>query len=202
MKILRLLAVAALGLGAACTQAPSKTAPAAAQPAAPAKQITAEQACKDPHIQCLDQPIDISLRMPDGQTFTETLPPPNPLLQYGNIYLFPGLTLYIEADVDGDRLVNLLMVPGNVHPEKTLVLTFEQRETQGQDGMFLSVHNPFARWLKYHAAIADVDTEAGMLKKSTTCPVIPGSNASENWPQPVIQLVLSDFHLLTQDSKE
>lgn len=196
MKMLRLLALAAMVCGAVCAEASTKAASAASKPAKP---ITARQACKDPHIQCLDKPIAISLHMPDGTTFTQTLPAPNPLVQYDHVYLFPGQTLYIEAEVDGDKLVNLRMVPANAHPEKTLVLTFEQRETQGQYGMFLDIHNPFMLWLKYHAAVVDADTALGMLKQTSTCPVIPGSNASENWPHPIFQLVLSDFHFLAQD---
>ena len=191
MKLLPLLATTVLGLAAVCAQA----APAAKS----AKPLTAQQACKDPHIQCLDQPITLSLHMPDGQDFTQTLPAPNPLVQYDHVYLFPGQTLYIEADVKDDKLTNLHMVPANVRPEKTLVFKFEQSETKDQYGMLLSIHNPFTRWLKYHAATVDADTAAGMLKESTTCPVIPGSNASENWPEPIFQLVVSDFHFLAQD---
>lgn len=183
------LALCAFGVQAAPKQAPAK----------PAQPITAQQACKDPHIQCLDQPITITLRTPDGGTFTQTLPAPNPLLQYDHVYLFPGQTLYIEADVQDDKLVNLHMVPANVHPEKTLVFKFEQPETKGQYGMMLTVHNPFSGWLKYHALSVDADTAPGTFKTNTTCPVIPGSNASENWPVPLIQLVLGDFHFLAPD---
>lgn len=186
-----------LGTLILCTAAGAFAATKTAQK--PAKPLTAQQACKDPHIECSDKPIAISLRMPDGTTYARTLPPPNPLLQYEHVYLFPGQTLYIEADMEGDKPAALHMVPANVHPEKTLVLTFQQPETKGQYGMVLDVHNPFMLWLKYHAIIVDADTKPGTFKESTTCPVVPGSNATENWPQPVMQLVLSDFHFLAPD---
>ena len=189
MKLLRHFALIALASCAVCAQA----APKASKP------LTAQQACKDPHVQCLDKPIAISLRMPDGSTFTETLPAPNPLVQYDHVYLFPGQTLYLEADDDGAKLTNLRMVPANVHPEKTLVFKFEQRGTQGQYGMSLSIHTPFMHWLKYHAVVVDADTAANTFKQSSTCPVVPGGDVTENWVAPVFEVVLSDFRFLAQD---
>lgn len=193
MNLLRHFAFVALASCAICVQAgPAKT-PKATKP------LTAEQACKDAHVQCLDQPIAISLRMPDGSIFSETLPAPNPLVQYDHVYLFPGQTLYIEADVKDDMLVNLRMVPANVHPQKTLVFKFEQRETKGQYGMSLSIHDPFMHWLKYHAVVVDTDTAPDTFKQSSTCPVVPGGDATENWIAPIFQVVLSDFRFLAQD---
>lgn len=163
---------------------------------------TAEEACKDTHVQCLEDPVLIVLHLQDGNTFSQTLPPPNPIVQFDYLYVFPGLTLYIEADVAGDKLVNLHMVPANVHPEKTLVLTFQQGGMGGQYGMAFHIEQPFDRPLKYHAGIMMVETEDGHLKKTSTCPLAPKGGTYETWPDPIFQLVLGEFRFLDPKSNE
>ena len=138
MKISHSLSLLSLALCAACASSP---------PPAGADQAAIQQACKDPHVQCGDQPINISLHFSDGHAFKQVLQPPIPVVQYDHVYLFPGETLYIEADEQDGKLVHLHAVATPEHPEKTLVFKFEQSGTKDQYGMLLSIHNPFTRWL-------------------------------------------------------
>src|SRR5215472_8269092 len=73
-----------------------------------------DAACKLPVYQCLYQPVHISVIMRDGSTFDTTLAPPTPIVQPDGLFIFPGQTLYLEADLDGDKLTDFKLVPNVV----------------------------------------------------------------------------------------
>lgn len=68
----------------------------------------------------------------------------------GVIQIFPGETLYIEADVADNKLINLKAVPSIVNKEKTLTITFEQlHHGKLHEQMMLTISNPFSKGLEY-----------------------------------------------------
>jgi len=129
----------------------------------------------------------------NGKPFETTFESPLPIVQNGWVSVFPGETVFVEAEVSGDHLVNLRAVKNKEHPEKTL--TFEFSQEAGSPSMMLIVTNPFERTLKYHAGM--VLPANDNLLKTTTCPVIGGGRmAFESWPNAILQLKLFDFRLL------
>lgn len=199
MKASNLVALSLIGsLCVACGDSYAKTVAAAPAPSRPAasNQSPIEKACHAAHTQCLDKPVTISLRMQDGSLFKQTIPPPIPMIQDDDLYVFAGQTLYVEADVDGDKLTNLRLVPSPVHPDKTLTLKFEQKAGKNGYSMSFTIQNPFDRPLKYHAGIMEMGAASDEPKRSSTCPVAAEGERVEMWLVPVSQLVLSGFHLL------
>lgn len=192
---------------AACAGAPPKPAAASTPPqaatSAQPEPKTIEEACKTPEYQCIYTPVTVSLVQKDGSGYQHTFPPPMPVIHGGVVYVLAGQTVYIEADVDKDKLTNLHFVSSNTHPEKTLVLHLSQSTDAGMDNtMMFDIHSPFAKPLKYHAGLMPLDSTDGSMYKTSTCPVIAKGGAFEMWPYPVFQLALSDFHMLDPDSKD
>ena len=88
-------------------------------------------------------------------------------------------------------------VPENTHPERTLVFKFTQAEDEKlSPGMFLNVHNPFARDLRYHLAVMPLGEKD--LFKTSSCPVLAQKQALEHWPYPLFQLIVADMQFLKQ----
>lgn len=199
----QLLAASMLIAAAGCAgprpkpAAPATPAPAPASKPAP---ISAEEACIRPDTQCLRSPIIVSLRRQDGSAFQQILAPPSPVIQGGYVFIFPGQTLYIEADAGTAGLTNLRLVPEVTHPEKTLTLVFQQMSDKSR-AMTFSIQNPFDRILKYRAGIMPLEGNAQVYQTST-CPVIPKGGGFETWPQPLFQLVLGEFRFLAPDAKD
>lgn len=162
-----------------------------------------DAACKLPVYQCLYQPVHISVIMRDGSTFDTTLPPPTPIVQPGHLSIFPGQTLYLEADLDGDQLTNFKLVPSVVHPEKTLTLNFTQ-ESGGAAGnmMMFKISNPFDRPMKYRAGLMHLDPADSRLFQTSACPVVARGSGFETWPEPLFQLVFADMRLVDPKSPE
>lgn len=111
---------------------------------------------------------------------------PLPYIVDGLVLLFPGEKLFIEANVEGDRLVNLTAVKAVREPARTFVL--EMRQNSNGDTIFTAT-NPFPRRVKYHLRMVD----GGSLRETSSCPVREnGGFAIEHWPHPIFQLVLTE----------
>lgn len=161
------------------------------------------QACKEPGVECTEQVITVNLFHRDDSPFSLTMPPPTVIVQHDYVTVLSGQTVYVEADVDGDKLVNLHFVQSPTHPEKTLTLKLQQLEmgqktSAGSHMMMFTIENPFDRWLKYSAGMMPLDQPSGKdgVYVTDTCPVLSKGSASESWPEPIFQLVLGDFHFI------
>jgi hypothetical protein len=210
MKNISLLLIAIVCAG--CANAPQKTtspaasSPATSQPGADA--LAAERFCQDQQTQCLDQTIPILLHLPNGTTFQETMQPPDLVIYHDTVFVFAGQTVYVEADLDVDKLVNLHAVPTVIHPEKTLVLRLEQTKLDNTPtGYMIVFHikNPFNKTLKYHAAVyyspAAYNKGPDGLVKTDVCPVVSKGENTESWPNPIFQIGVMDMRLVSMDDK-
>ena len=139
--------------------------------------------------------LSVRLMLKDGKPFEMKFDIPVPIVQNNWVSVFPGDTLFIEADVQDNRLVNLRAVSQNKNPEKTLELRFWQEA--GKLNMFLFVKNPFPKLVKYHAVMM---LPAGdQMYKTSSCPVLSqGRGAYELWPHPIFQLTLFDLRLVDE----
>lgn len=138
----------------------------------------------------------IRLVKDDGSVFESSFDVENPIVHKGWISIFPGETLFVEADRDENRLVNLRAVKQVRDPDRTLELRFWQ--DKGKPDMFLKVNNPFSKAMKYHAVMMLLDSDK--LYKTSSCPVLAGKIAFERWPHAVFELLLFDFRLVVDDT--
>lgn len=176
-----------LGIGLAVLATLS---PAIAQEPGDAEQL--RKICKA--ILCRE-PGSVRLTLDNGETFETTFAVPLPIVQNEWVSIYPGETVFVEADVSGERLVNLKAVETNRHPEKTLEFKFTQESANSS--MMLTVKNPFHKFVKYHAAM--MLPSADRLLKTSSCPVLgDGRIAFEAWPHAIFQLALFDFRLLDE----
>jgi hypothetical protein len=143
-------------------------------------------------------PQTIRLMKDDGSVFESSFDVENPIVHKGWVSIFPGETLFVEADRDDDRLVNLRAVKEMRDPHRTLELRFWQEK--GKPDMFLKVNNPFSRTMKYHAVMMLLDSDK--LYKTSSCPVLAGKIAFERWPHAVFELLLFDFRLVGDGASE
>ncbi|NIO38738.1 MAG: hypothetical protein GTO41_00175 [Burkholderiales bacterium] len=160
-----------------------------------ARSQTPESICE--HTLCRP-PQTIRLVMDDGRVFESSFAVENPIVHKGWVSIFPGETLLVEADRDGNRLVNLRAVKQMRDPDRTLELKFWQ--DKGKPDMSLKVNNPFPKAMKYHAVM--VLPESDKLYKTSSCPVSAGKIALERWPHAVFELLLFDFRLVEDDASK
>jgi hypothetical protein len=145
------------------------------------------------------KPSLIRLTLDSGKPFEQKLDSPQPIVRNGWVSIFAGETIFVEAEVHGDQLINIRAVETDDHPEKTLTLKFSQ--DVGSPSMTLIVRNPFERSVKYHAGMM-LPADNKVLRTSS-CPVVGnGGSAFESWPNAILQLVLFDFRLLGEGTKQ
>lgn len=154
---------------------------------------------------CRGQTI-VDLVTDDGTPLRVELPMAPPIVQPGFVTIYAGESIILEADVEGDRLVNLRAVPQLVHPDRSIQLRFHQDTTMrhGTD-MVLLVQNGFSQRLKYRLGMllpSDPEPPPGQpppIRRTTSCPVLPGQAAYEHWPHAIFLLVATEFHLVDGD---
>ena len=149
------------------------------------EQMCAETACQ--------RNLRVTLRQKDGELFDKTFDVFSPIVQEIGITVVAGQTVYVEADIEKNRLVNLRAVDTIVAPEKTLTAKFEQ-STDG--GMMLRVTSPFEETIKFDMGIMPLDKDD--LYKTSSCPINKG--IFEMWPEPIFLVVLGNGRVI--DSKD
>ena len=183
-----------LAVGVAISLLLARAATSAQQPANPdeLKKFCETVLCRKPGV--------VRLTLDNGKAFETRFDLPRPIVQNEWISVFPGETIYVEAEASGNRLVNLRAVEAIEHPEKTLTFQFSQKPGP-PSMMMLVVTNPFKQTMKYHASMMLPTSDK--LAKTSSCPVGGGGRmAFESWPSAIIQLVLFDFRLLGEGTQQ
>ena len=72
----------------------------------------------------------------------------------GILQLYPGEKVFVETEINNDKIINLKTVKKVIHPEKTIEIEFKQAVNgKVHENMILTVNNPFDKELKYSALI-------------------------------------------------
>jgi len=114
-------------------------------------------------------------------------------LTSGILTIKPDQIICTSVESRGDSIVPVAVVSA-YKPETTLVIKFWREPNSGD--MYLVVFNPLGGFLQYQAAMR---LPGSLLPQHTsTCPVLSHRRGIERWPQPVEELVLSNFKLLPE----
>ena len=83
----------------------------------------------------------------------------------------------------------------------TIIVKFEQLHDPKLDRhMLLTVTNPFAKPLRYQAGIIRPQNDHSVT--TSTCPVGPGQQSFEHWPEPLVRVLLTDLRLVDPGADE
>jgi hypothetical protein len=151
--------------------------------------------------QCRQGPLHIVLMRRNGSVVSRSVDRPLPYITGYYVTIYAREQLYLQVQLNGDRLANLRVVPYLKSPENTLVINLHQpaylntAQYRGPGGMVLTIYNPFSSPLVYKAAILPADNVRP--ESVSTCAVMPGKNNSEVWRAPVILVWITDLHLVS-----
>ena len=135
----------------------------------------------------------VRLRVDAERVFEQRIDTAVPvLLPNGWVSIYPGETIYLEVQLEGDKLGLLRAVPKVEKPQTTLVLTFEQ--LADKTDMMLKVTNPLPVDVRF--SIGFMDLESDRIRATSSCPVYAGKALFEHWPHPIFQLILAKPQVL------
>ncbi len=137
--------------------------------------------------------VRIQLKKEDGSKYDQTFEA-MPVIQENGVMVYGGHTLYFEADIEGDLLVDFKWVQSIVNPNKTVSATLQQMD---DGGMMLALKNPFDKPLKFSMGIMPLDREE--LYSTSSCPVMAKGGSYEMWPYPIFQVWLASPRLLSEN---
>jgi len=152
-------------------------------------QVCQQTKCRNP----------LTVKVAQGEGYFEEQIPKAPYVYGGQVSIVAGETLYISAKEDGGKLVGMAVVENVDQQEKAIALEFRQLADHSGRPMLLIVKNPYKKHLKYRGFIHPAGKKA--FYSTSLCPVIPGGRVFEEWPNPIIQLLLTDFHLVDEETR-
>lgn len=108
------------------------------------------------------------------------------------VQLYPGETVFIEVELEGDAIKTMTAVQENINPSKTLVLTFTQTaKKKVHESMMLKVENPFKQTLVYQANIFILNHDKWV--KTDVFPVRGGLSGYETWQDIITSIGLGKW---------
>ena len=133
----------------------------------------------------------IRLKRSDGTWYEQTIEHFSGAVQNNGLVVLPGQTIYVEADISGEQLINFGAVDHIGKPKKTIVVTFWQ---QDDGGMILSLTQSFKGDVKFDLEILRM--EGDHFEASPSLPVKAGIKLTEMWPYPISMVVLKNGRLI------
>jgi hypothetical protein len=154
----------------------------------------------------------MTLRMPDKSNFAITTRPLPYLDDKGTLILFAGESITLSYATDDEKLEHPVLSSvsdplGPVElppPVSKAAIRFDLEQMEGEAGMMLTVTNTTKATVKYDAVMFMPDPASGGARggRTTACPVLPpqgggdGFSAVENWPEPIVMLLVSNIRAL------
>jgi hypothetical protein len=141
--------------------------------------------------------FDLKLKIDEENFFQTTIPKLPYIVDNKYLTIYPGETLFVEADVINDTIVKFTVVKEIKNKDKTIVLKFEQttkkENPKVHEMMLLKITNPFNKKLVYKANIHLV--LQGKLTRTSIIPVMAKLISYESWPDIIGAVFLYDFVL-------
>ncbi|MBX2905692.1 MAG: hypothetical protein KF744_06620 [Taibaiella sp.] len=110
------------------------------------------------------------------------------------VQVYPGESILLEADLKDGKIGTLSCVKENLHPERTITVSFMQHTTgKKHELMMLEVTNPFSERLSYQAGIYLMKSEKWV--KTSVLPILPKLKVYETWPDMIVSIALTDWAL-------
>jgi hypothetical protein len=139
--------------------------------------------------------FDLTLSVDEENYWQGTISQSPYIINDNYVQLYPGETLFLEAEVVEDEIIKLSVVREILNENNTIIVEFNQITKEENEKihnfMMLKIKNPFNKDMEYKADIY-------LLKYSrwidtSLIPVRAGLLSYESWPDIIITIVLHDF---------
>ena len=142
----------------------------------------------------LRPPFDLKLHIDKKPDYTEHFDR-TPYVSGNQVFVFPGERFGINVTLKDDKIAAISYEPDGAKSDIEFHLT-QETITPEITIMMLVTHNGLKRTLLFDAKMT-MPKEKAPFDTSIT-PVEPGLSSYESWPNPIIQLILSNFRLADQ----
>ena len=138
------------------------------------------------------EPFTLKLRVDKDHYYEEHYDKRIPYVAENDVYLFAGENFGVNLSIKGDDVVEVTYQPDSKRAD--VWFSFKQaKELPGGVGMMLIIQNKLKRRL-YMDALMTVPGKKDILKTSIV-PIQAGLSDFEEWPHPIVQLVVRNVRL-------
>lgn len=145
------------------------------------------------------EPFTLKLRVDKSHYYEEHYDRRIPYFSENDVYLFSGENFGVNLDIKGDVVVEVAYQPDA--KKSDVWFSFKQaKELPGGIGMMLIIQNKSKSRISLDALMT-VPGKKEILKTSIV-PINAGLSDYEEWPHPIVQLVLRNFRLAEKTAGE
>lgn len=142
-------------------------------------------------------PFDLKLFVNDSVFYEAPIKESQYIINDTLIQIFPGEKLFIECEIQYNKLVNFKVVPKIRDKNRTMVIEFHQEiNGKNHEQMMLTIENPFQKNLHYNAMINLMNQSR--WRKTSVVQVLPGLSSIEMWPDIITSIALSGFGFIEE----
>lgn len=144
--------------------------------------------------------VKIFLFIDNDQYYEDNLKDIPYIFEKSVLRLYPNEKVFLECEIDNDKLINLKVVKEIKKPKNTITISFDQiHDKKIHKYMALKVVNPFDRDLKYSAIVYPLSIKKYV--QTNILPVPAKLTSYESWPDLIPTIILKDFILLKAPNK-
>jgi hypothetical protein len=142
-------------------------------------------------------PFDLKLFVNDSVFYEAPMKASRYIINDTIIQIFPGEKLYVESEIQNNKLVNFKVVPKITDKNRTMVIEFHQeKKGKNHDQMILTIENPYQKNLHYSAMINLMNEHR--WRKTSVVQVLPGQKSIEMWSDIITSIALSGFEFIEE----
>ncbi len=110
------------------------------------------------------------------------------------LIIFYGETLYFEANIEGDKIIDFKKVDRISDVKITIEITLGESAISGKGSTLMKIRNPFEKTLTYQAEMK-VSKSKKQFVKTSVVPVYSKIFSMEMWPEKLEVIRLTNFKL-------
>ena len=140
------------------------------------------------------KPFVLKVPVDKSSVYVDTIKATPFIVHADIIQIYPGETIYVEAEEANGIIKSLKTVKENKNPNRTITISFTQVLENGvHQTMMLKANNPFKKNLNYSAKISIMNSKNWV--NTDVLPIRPGLSTFETWPNVIVSIALYDWKL-------
>jgi hypothetical protein len=134
----------------------------------------------------------LNIAVDDTNFYSADIKASSYILPENTIQLYTGEAIFVEVELDNKEIKSMKVVKENLHPEKTLIISFSQ-QTDGKihKGMMLKIENPFDKKIEYKAKMFLM--KYNKWAPTSIQPVQPKLTSFETWTDLIVTIALTGW---------
>ena len=135
----------------------------------------------------------IQLHINEKRVYKKSIATSPYIIDNESIQIYPSETINIEATIKNGKIDNLKPVKNVKHPDKTIIVSFQQKLVNNKYNMVMTIKNPFSQSLIFKSKVSNIKGEKWSKTKRTL--VKPYQTIIKSWDKASLSMIFSNLEV-------